>query len=368
VATQSLTNFLPFQSPALLLTPAGEIKTLGIRVRGLNITGTLIAVAGQKCVFSMFRPANGIKGSAALAAARIFAQHGSPFRQTGVLICRQEDRFGVWWWDKAWCEQAVKAGEISNTAVFLPEPFFKQTGLGPRILRSGDGFEAQVWDKDFLLAHQWTRAVPSDDDWADFMRLAGHERTDRPILSASPYVAVSPYMGTIVSSPNPEALGRLAAAVLVGLILATTAFFLGQALRLNVEAQGLESKIAALKPASAARGNDLKSQAMALDQLRRELERPDALLALQAAQTIIKPFGYKLSQFAVNQDTVSFELPREASAGVDLLVDEFEASPYFSKVEPVIDRTRDKLILTMSITASPSLGAAKVADKLAPLG
>ena len=368
MATQSLTNFLPFQSPALLLTPAGEVKPLGIRVRGLNVTGTLIAVASQRCVFSMFRPPNGIKGSAALAAARVFAQHGSPFRQTGVLICRHEDRFGVWWWDRGWCEQAVKVGGISNPATFLPEPFFKQTGLGARIMRSGEGFEAQVWDKDFLLAHQWARTVPSDDDWADFLRLAGHERIDRPITSTSPYVSASPYMGTIVSSLSAEALGRVAAAVLAGLILATTAFFLGQALRLNFEARALEAKIAALKPSNAARGNDLKSQVAALDQLRRELERPDALLALQAAQSIIKPFGYRLSQFAVNQDTVSFELPREASGGVDLLVDEFEASPYFSKVEPVIDHTRDKLILTMSIAASPSLGAAKVADKLAPLG
>jgi type II secretory pathway component PulL len=175
-------------------------------------------------------------------------------------------------------------------------------------------------------------------------------------------------MGTIVSSLSAEALARLAAAISVGLILTTTAFFLGQALRLNLQARSLETKIAALRQPNADKALDLKSQITKLDQLARELDRPDALLALQAAQMIIKPFGYKLSQFSVNQDTVSFELPREASAGVDLLVDEFEASPYFSKVEPVIDRTRNKLVLTMSITANPSLGSTKMTDKLTPLG
>jgi hypothetical protein len=316
----------------------------------------------------MFRAPNGLKGGQALAAARVFAQNGSPFRQTGILICRQDSRFGVWWWDKAWCEQAARASGVSNALTLIPEPFFKQTGLGPRIIRSGDGFEAQVWDKDFLLAHQWIRAVPNDDDWTDFLRLAGHERVDRPNTATAPHVSASAYMGTIVSSLSAEALARLAAAISVGLILTTTAFFLGQALRLNLQARSLETKIAALRQPNADKALDLKSQITKLDQLARELDRPDALLALQAAQMIIKPFGYKLSQFSVNQDTVSFELPREASAGVDLLVDEFEASPYFSKVEPVIDRTRNKLVLTMSITANPSLGSAKMTDKLTPLG
>ncbi len=334
-----------------LLTHQGEISPLNIKIRGLYAQGGIVAISRQKCVFASFKAPEGTRGGAALAAARVFAANGSPFKDSGVLISRQTDRFGIWWWDKAWVDQALTSLGRSGNPTIIPEPFFRQAGKGPQIVRSGTGYACQVWDRDFLLSDQWMRTPPDSDSWGDFLRSGGHDRADLPTVSASPFVSANPYLGSLISSYSAEALGQVAAGAAFMILTSVTLFFLGQSLGYYFEDRGLRSQIAAASSHSQIRADEYKAQVRELSALKRELDQPQPLSMLQAAQTILSPFGYKLSRFAFDDKQASFELPAEASIGVDLLAEELEASPYFSHVEPVLDRARKKLVFTMAIDA-----------------
>ncbi len=284
-----------------------------------------------------------------MAAARVFATNGSPFRETGILISRQADQFGIWWWDQAWVNLTLGASGHNTNATLIPEPFFKQAGLGPQIVRFGTGYSSQVWDNGFLLADQWTKALPNSDEWADFLRLAQLDWVEAPAVSASPYISSNPYLATILSSVSAQRWGRIAAGLTAACLVCVTLFLLGQSIRLTIEKNHIEQKLDALGPQSQSQTVTYKAQVRALSSLNRELNHAQPASALQAAQEILNPFGYKLSRFAFDEKQATFDSPVEASVGVDLIAEELEASPYFSQVEPMIDRARNRLIFTMSI-------------------
>ena len=155
-------------------------------------------------------------------------------------------------------------------------------------------------------------------------------------MTISPYVSSNPYLQCVVTDYSVKTLGRLAAGLAVGLMLGTSVFFLGQAANYSLQAQALDKKLAALGAQDQTGAQAARAQIQGLNTLKRDLDQADPMSALQAAQTLLTPFGYKLSRFAVDSQRVSFDLPTEASAGVDLLTEELEASPYFSQVEPVL--------------------------------
>jgi hypothetical protein len=136
-------------------------------------------------------------------------------------------------------------------------------------------------------------------------------------------------------------------------MLGTSVFFLGQAANYSLQARALDKKLAALGAQDQSGAQAARAQIQGLNTLKRDLDQADPMSTLQAAQTLLTPFGYKLSRFAVDSQRVSFDLPTEASAGVDLLTEELEASPYFSQVEPVLDKARNRLVFTMTIEAKP---------------
>jgi hypothetical protein len=337
----------------VLLTHQGQIKPLDIKARGLSFSGEIVVISRQKCVFAAFKAPLGLTGRAALAAARVFAANGSPYRESGVLISRRANQFGVWWWDNQWAAQALQDAGYKTDRPILPEPFFRQAGRGVQIIRAGDGYECQFWDKGFLLADQWARSAPDRDSWGDFLRLAGQEVSPIPPVTISPYVSSNPYLQSVVSDYSVKTLGRLAAGLAVGLMLGTSVFFLGQAANYSLQARALDKKLAALGAQDQSGAQAARAQIQGLNTLKRDLDQADPMSTLQAAQTLLTPFGYKLSRFAVDSQRVSFDLPTEASAGVDLLTEELEASPYFSQVEPVLDKARNRLVFTMTIEAKP---------------
>jgi hypothetical protein len=318
-------------------------------VRGLFSQHGIIAICRQKCVFARFKVPAGLGGRASVAAARVFATNGSPFRETGILISRQADQFGIWWWDQAWVDVALGASGHSTNATLIPEPFFKQAGLGPQIVRSGTGYSSQVWDNGFLLADQWTKALPNSDEWADFLRVAEQNWVEVPAVSASPYISSNPYLASILSSVSAQRWGRMAAGVAAACLVCVTLFLLGQSIRLTIENNHIKQQLAALGPQSQSQTEAYKAQVRALASLNRELNGAQPASALQATQEILTPFGYKLSRFAFDEKQATFDLPVEASVGVDLVAEELESSPYFSQVEPMIDRARNRLVFTMNI-------------------
>ena len=280
---------------------------------------------------------------------RIFAANGSPFQETGTLICRKGDKFGVWWWDQAGLDQALRSAGYSANVTLIPEVFFKQAGVGAQIIRSGTGYSSQAWDHGFLVADQWTKAPPTSDEWADFLRLADLDWVEIPKINASPYVSSSPYLDSILANASLQTWGRMAASLIVAVLAATTLFLLGQALRLNIENHQIKRQLASTGPQSQSRTEAFKAQVKAVSMLDRNLSQVQPVAALKAAQGILSPFGYKLSRFAFDEKQATFDLPAEASVGVDLVAEELEASPYFSQVEPTIDRARNRLVFTMKI-------------------
>lgn len=336
------------------LTALGEVKPLNIRVKGFSGSGGFVAVSRQKCVFAPFQAPPGTGGAAANAAARVFAANGSPFKNSDVLICRRNDRFGIWWWDKTWAEAALAAAGHANNASILPEPFFRQAGIGPQLVRSGTGYSSQIWDNGFLIADQWARSTPDRDQWADFLRVADQAWVEVPMVSASPFVSANPYLGTIQSRYSLQTLGRVAGGLGMAIIAGTTLFFLGQAVRLYAENIKLTQQITGFQSQNHSRGELFKAKARDLNALKSEFEQPDPLEALKAAQEVLLPFGYKLTTFKFDGKSASFELPIEASVGVDLIAEELDASPHFDRVEPVLDRSRKKLVFTMNLKAVKS--------------
>ena len=84
----------------------------------------------------------------------------------------------------------------------------------------------------------------------------------------------------------------------------------------------------------------------------RNTEASERPITAQKAQKVILPFKYKLTDFESDGKQVSFSLPEEASAGVDILTEELEKSKDFSQVTPVFDKARRRVVFTMTVQAA----------------
>ena len=91
----------------MLLYLMRRLERLEPVLKGVLGLGAVVVLSRQRCVFAAYSPPKGVTGSAALAAARLFATANAPFAQSGQQICRKGDQFGIWWWDSAWTGEAL---------------------------------------------------------------------------------------------------------------------------------------------------------------------------------------------------------------------------------------------------------------------
>ena len=242
-----------------------------------------------------------------------------------------------------------------TTLTLLCPTRFSKTGLGARLLRSGLGFEAQYWRDGFLVGTHWTLSPYSDAAWQDFLReFPGQEGVEPlPPLSSVVRAPDNRYLKSLVSGQIWEVSGRLGLAAAAVCLVAFTGFFLGQVLRLDLQIRKADAQIEALQahddPGAKA---SLKRELNAVVQSERFFVRTSPADLMQRAQKVILPFKYKLTDFESDGKQVSFSLPEEASAGVDILTEELEKSKDFAQVTPVFDKTHRRVVFTMTVQAA----------------
>jgi hypothetical protein len=342
--------------PPMLLKADGSLESLG--VEGALFGRPVIVLARERCLFESFNASAARSNSAALTAARLHAEVGAPYQTPGFLITHSSRSFGIWWWDADWVLAQLELHNAPVDSVIMPETLLQAPASGVRLLKGTSGYEAQAWDKNYLIADLWRRNAFDDDAWASFTRQLPSEMqaTTRPSVQRVPLVLDSPYRRTVVTSLITRDVLVLAGCLGVTVLLATTAFLAGSGISLNRRADQLRVNIATeqAKIADRIRG---QAQVAQLQTLQREIGRPDALTLLSKAQAIILPFGYKIDVFTATRRSVSITLPEEAVAGVDLICTELNSSPYFQNATPKLDHAKKKLLIDLEVRGSGDLKA-----------
>jgi hypothetical protein len=345
-----------------LLDPEGGIAPTGLTEVALSQPSIL--VARERCRFELFRAPPGLGASAALAAARLHAEARAPYDQPGTCLTRQGDLFGMWWWDQGWAAERLASAGAPLDARLLPEAMAQPEADGWRILRGASGYEAQSWNNGFLTASSWRRRPFDQQSWSAFARqrqdsLAPAPETPPPAQSL-PYTWRSLYRRRLVTARSAEGILPLAVSVTALLLVGVTALLIGQGLKMKQEDARVKRELAfeQSRPHFSQRPR-LTAESQRLQALQAAAGRPDPILLVGQAQRILQPFHLKVTSFEATADEITVTVPAEAVAGIDILTEELQASPYFTNIRPTLDRGKKQLILRMTVKGSERFKARK---------
>lgn len=345
--------------PALLLKADGSVEPLAVKPGPFQ--PSVIVLARARCLFERMNATPGVKGSAAVAAARLHADSGAPYQRAGAVITQKDGVFGIWWWDAQWVGEKLGGAGLDPNSAILPEPLARQTGEGWRIVKATTGYEAQLWKDGFLLADHWRRDPFDTAAWDDFVRTQSEAQGggDAILIAQNPpFLLQNPYRRTLLSAWTPERSAQAAMAGVAAVLVCTALWLGGQAVGLNKATAAAQAELEQLKTASPAAAN-MQRQVTGLVALRAEVSGADPLVMLKEAQQIISPYGHKVLAFSTGRDRVRIYLPTEAATDLGIISRELAASPYFTAVKPTLDRRRGRLILDLTPkTAKPVKGKA----------
>jgi hypothetical protein len=350
MASSATLSSSPFRKSVKLLTADGAVQDL--EIVGAPFERPIVGLCRERCIFGEFDPPAAARGRVGLAAARLHARSAQPFRRSDWLVTQLGNAFGIWWWDADWVDEQLLLNGIGGQVHLLPETFLRMTGEGGRVVRTASGYEAQFWRSDFLVADSWRRQPFTDQAWFDFIRLQSAEQIDdkAPPVQASPYIARSPYRRMLASELTPEILARYAISAFAILVFAATAYLLAETISFDQRTRKVEDQTAQILQGGAAlRNARVQVKIRQLDAIKRRVETPDPLSLLEAAQTIVGPFGYKINGFVADANHLRFDLPEESAVGIDLIATELAASPYFTNIRTKLNRNRKVLEIEMTV-------------------
>lgn len=338
--------------PVRRLRADGGLEAPGLRASALGSPTVLLARG--LCRFERFRPPAALSRRAALAAARLHARTRAPFADPAYAVVRDGEGFGVWWWDRPAVEAALAGHGLDEPSRASPEASAQTPGDGWRVLRTAEGYEAQRWRGGALIASAWRRSIFDSPAWAAFARLASDGAEDVP--SAPPPAQVLPlirgsaYGRRFVRESDWRAYVPTLGLALATASLALTAFFLGQGVGSDRRDAAVRTDLARREAAhTRSRRPELAARAQRLTVLARVVDRPGPLTHLAEAQAILARFGLRISAFDAQAQELTVSVPASAVAGVDLVVEELQASPSFTEVRPVLDRQTRTLTLHMTV-------------------
>lgn len=339
-----------------LLGPDGALRRTGLTE--LALSQPTVLIARERCRFELFRAPPGLTGGPALAAARIHAQAQAPYELAGGCMARKGGLFGLWWWDASWVTEQLGIHGLGPQTRVLPEAMAQPEADGWRVVKGASGYEAQAWMGGFLTGSSWRRRPFDAPSWSAFTRMRQEAYADAPEAppapQALPYTWRSPYRRTLVTAQQAAGPLPLVASIAGLLLLGTTALMLGQGLALKHEHAAVRQQLAFLQGRPQANQQPrLAAEAQKLRLLQALTARPDPLMLVGQAQRILRPFNLKIIAFEANPQEVTVTVPGEAVAGIDLLTEELEASPYFTRVTPSLDRQKRLLILKMGVKGAP---------------
>lgn len=290
-----------------------------------------------------------------MAAARLHAASAAPFLQAGALVEKSGRGFSIWWWDRERIDPALIEAFGARPPASAPETFTPPVGgSGWRVLRLGDGVEAQLWRDGGLVASRWRRTAFDAVAWEAFVRIQpgpGDAPTEPP-AAVTGFRAPFPrrHNGSGVS---PDQLLRAAPAAVAVLLLTVAAFWLGQGLKLRSDSQELE-RVAALErqaaPPPTATGGNAARRLAAFTALS---ERPNPVAALGVATRILRLYGVGVQAADAQGDALTLTLPYSTLSGVDRIARDMEASGVFTDVRPITNAADHTIQLRMRLTGRP---------------
>ena len=337
----------PFPTPPLeLLAADGRVTPL---TPGAGRPRLLLA--RELCSFERFEPPAG--GGAGDAAARLYARTHAPFHNPGNLVRRDGAGYAIWWWDldRVGPQLAARFGQALPT--LAPETLAQPPGEGWRVVRLASGFELQCWRARALVASAWRPAAPDDAAWAAFARQQRGAEVPAPAepppaqtLPVLAGAALGPGRGWRDVSPvETLKLGLTTAAVLTAL---ATAFWIGQALRLDQLSGELEQRAAAVRATTEAPRDDAAQRRLyaAYQALG---ARPDPIAGLKTAIDVLRRRHLAATGFSVDGQTVTVTLPYAALPSVAAITLELQATGAFADVRPLPDSAGKAIELQMTL-------------------
>ncbi|MEQ1820594.1 MAG: hypothetical protein ABL871_18480 [Terricaulis sp.] len=288
------------------------------------------------CRFRHYRAPQNLTSSQLAKAARVFAEAHAPFANTGMLILRSLNGAGIWYWDRAKLAVHEPVGQVS------PESVWREAGAGWRVVTCVEGFEAQYWQEQRLLASTWRRQAFTAAQWNAFA-LSVEGPTEAPPVEPPAPVALALIDGTWRGKIIKEPLGwRDAEKVGVTVAIcgaAVAALFAGQALHSDQIANREQARAETIEQTF----REDRDIARALEQRRlvnayaAVTRHPQVLIAATEAHEVLSRFGLRASTWRANEEGLSVIVDASISdAPVRDVVAAIEEAPHLCNAVPEI--------------------------------
>ncbi len=316
-----------------LLLESGALEADGVS----RLVGARDLVLSRAlCRFRAYRAPQTLSGSQLAKAARVFAEAHAPFANTGMLLMRSNNGAGIWYWDKSKFTALEPVGQVS------PESVWREAGDGWRVVACVEGFEAQYWQDQQLVASTWRRQDFTPTQWNAFAL-----SVEAPVIAA-PSEPPSPVTLLLVNRTwrgklLKEPLGwhdAEKASVTIGICAAAVAaLFAGQALHSDQNAHREQDRAEIIDQTF----REDRDIARALEQRRivnaysAATQRAQVLIAITEAHEVLNQFGLRASTWRASDEGLSVIVDASISdAPVRDIVAAIEATAHLCNAVPEI--------------------------------
>ena len=133
------------------------------------IGGTQLILSRRLCSFRSKKFDTDQLSTRMLSALVLETQAHSPYLNTGIYITFSNAVANVWTWDS---DLIQKISDVPARHA-VPETLFHDRTDGFKIRACIEGYEGQFWFDGVLLSSRWWPEVPTEEDWANFVRAGG---------------------------------------------------------------------------------------------------------------------------------------------------------------------------------------------------
>lgn len=314
----------------------------------------VVLLARELCAFEYFRPPS---GPGAADAAELRSRQAAPFVNPGVLVRRQGSGFAIWWWDLDVVQPLLARRFNVPLPRLLPASLAQPGGEGWRIVRSAPGFEAQVWRDGVLQASAWRRQPFDDEAWSAFTRVQRDldPPPHPPAAQSLPFdwIQVRAALTSAITA-RQAAIG--AAAAVAAVMVLSTAFLLGQGLRLADETRRLLAETARI-PSTA--GLPVSADARRNTSWRALARKPDPVVALARAMGVAELYGATPTAFSADHNQVRLTLPYSALSALNRIALELRDTGLFSEIRPSPDNESQTIDVRLTLVGADPVNPAE---------
>lgn len=332
-------------------------------ILGRLVQRPVLLLARDLCSFSLFEAA-ALPKTKRRQAAMLHAQTVAPYVQAKSLLAKANNGFGIWWWDTERVDRLIPADIAKTRPQICPETLAQPSPHSAdehwRIVRLGEGYEAQIWRNKTLVASSWQPHRFEKAEWASFVRLqrSVDQAPSQPPAPSDLPVRFDPNLVRTPVALTKEQMGLLAGAGVMTASLGFAAYLSGQAMEVRKQVEIVESETAFIRQTTP-RPTAVENLGTAQKILVAYQELEASTNPLSSAGAAIGILAYHdISPISVRSevDSLSLVIGYGYLGQAVLLVDDLKNSGYFYDIEPVADRGAQTLTFEMKIReAAPPL-------------